>query len=273
MKFVFEGLDGQEEVPEDPCQCLRVPRIQDGARSFNQSEEYIPSSRKDQIFYCHQDEICTRISINSFDIIGSDDATTCIILLLRCLRSNKLFVTHISNQDSVMCVSDHVQDFIDKGVVGSDGGSDGGDVEVYLSGGIDEDDCLACLYEIIRMIRSITLTSANIHRRCILKLCNVATLNCREAKEDSGRNSVPIVQGMAFRSDISTCVPCHFLDHQRGPDFDVRMFASFSASGGCDNDSENNGKASKKHGKDFSYTIILAIDTIIINYYCYYYHY
>ena len=70
-------------------------------------------------------------------------------------------------------------------------------------------------------------------RGLILKLCNVATLNSTVA-ENNGMNSIPIVQGMAFRSDMSTCVPCHFLDHQRGPELEVRMFSWASGGASCD---------------------------------------
>ncbi len=226
MKFII-GESG-EEVPENPCQLLKVPMIQEGAVAFNRQEEFIPCSQRDRIFYCHQDEICTRVCPTQFDVIGSDDATTCIILLLRCLASNKVFVTHLSDSRTVKKICYHVKDFIEKGVVGNEGG----DVEVYLSGGIDVDSCLDCLFEVLQMFKSITTLHTDTERKLILKLCNVATLNSKVA-EDSGMNSIPIVQGMAFKSNLSTCVPCHFLDHQRGPELEVRLFSWASGFNSC----------------------------------------
>ena len=221
MKFFTKSGDTEVEVPENPCQLLKLHHIIEGAVAFNSQEEFIPSTQRDRIFYCHQDEVCTRICTSQFDVIGSDDATTCIIMLIHCVSSKKIFLTHYSNQSSVARTSDNVLDFIEKGAAVDKGI----DFEIYLSGGIDEDSCLDCLFEIIQMFKAIE--TPNPDHRLILKLCNVATLNSRPA-QDSGMNSIPIVQGMAFRSDLSTCFPCHFLDHQRGPEIEVRMLSLFS---------------------------------------------
>lgn len=77
--------------------------------------------------YVHQGEIAYGIPERDFDCVGSDDATTCIILLCRHVVSGLLLVAHIDSDDKCSGLSKYIDVMVDDSHP---------EVDVYISGGI-----------------------------------------------------------------------------------------------------------------------------------------
>lgn len=178
-----------------------------GNSSWWTSQPHLVSAHERSL-YVHQGEIGYGISGDQYDVVGSDDATTCFIVLARHRKSGHLLAAHVDTEARAETLGRHIDSLTDSNI-------DDRTVDIYISGGIvyikDSVDTLAVLLESIQGCSS----------DCHLRLLNFEK-NCGEAGLSVNASSKlprPIVLGCGFiikGKDVSV-VPMKFPLSARGP--------------------------------------------------------
>ena len=176
-----------------------------GPQQWIQSNPCYEVGMVDRALYVHQGEIAIVANGDDFDVVGSDDATTCFIVLAKYHGHNgAMIVTHIDTEQRASGIGY----FLDRLAEGKD---DCG-VDVYISGGLAYmKDSANVLIAIIESIRSTRMTICN------LKLLNFQS-NCNNS-DDGESIRKPNVTGCGFRikGDDRVVVPMKFPIQTRGP--------------------------------------------------------
>lgn len=183
-----------------------------GNSTWSTSSPHLVSMQERSLFV-HQGEIGWGLGARKFyDVIGSDDATTCFILLARHRTSDSFLVTHVDSATRAIQVGAHVDSLAKNSSSNGDGV-----IDIYISGGIWDKpvsvDVLSAL------LKSINDCSSNCH----LRLLNFAK-NCGEGDhsvERAKRILRPVVQGCGFlignQEDDINVIPMIFPLETRGP--------------------------------------------------------
>jgi hypothetical protein len=90
------------------------------------AEDVVPlvPERSSRALYVHQGEVAVVAADGSFSFVGSDDATTCIILLARNADRSRILVAHIDSPDRCSNLTDILEEL----------GQGGDGVDVWLCG-------------------------------------------------------------------------------------------------------------------------------------------
>jgi hypothetical protein len=196
-------------MPE--TQLLENPMICEKSRAFySQGIITIPSSKR--VLYVHQGEIAYDISGNDFDFIGSDDATTCHVLIARCfvpkIMENFFLVVHL---DSPERADDTLQYLDFMGAKYSDA-----EFDIYVCGGLAFDSCSeAVTRSIIRLLKATTAT-------CSIQLFSTCQLNSEFRDIHRQRLAFPRTFGSAWSKEDNCVVPAFFPEDVRGPAYLTR---------------------------------------------------
>jgi len=191
---------------------------------------------QERCLYVHQGEIVIGVPQDSFDVVGSDDATTCIIFLARCISNNKLLVSHIDTAER----SHGLEAYIDA-LAAIDASSPAASVapdsvfctatseavvDVYISGGLQNDDGSEELLAAI--IAALEATSVE----CRIQLLAACKHNSAfQFRAESGEPPLafPRVPGCAFvRGQVKAA---SFPVETRGPNSYIRQASIFCTEG------------------------------------------
>ena len=186
------------------------------ANKFKQVSTYVTIDSESKL-YVNQGEIISHVHLSEFDVIGSDDATTCLIIIIKD-QDGFLSVAHVDDS----CIDSYISkiamndDDIDDRVVGNTSCKK---YDLYILGSyvIDSMDPThaQCVQLILQQFQRLPSTY-------ILKLFYVLTANTIIV---NGINT-PHQQGIAYVRSLDAVVPVHFLDAHRGPMIHHRMLYS-----------------------------------------------
>ncbi|XP_063199871.1 protein N-terminal asparagine amidohydrolase isoform X2 [Chroicocephalus ridibundus] len=159
------------------------------------------------LLYVQQREFAvTTPEDGSVSILGSDDATTCHIVVLRHTGSGATCLTHCDGSDTeaeVSLIMSSVKAFSDR--IGY------GRLEVHLVGGFNDDRQLSQKLT-NQLLRAFDLQTDDVH---LVTFC-VTELNDREEKDIH----FPIIYGVAVNVKTAEIFPATF--PEKGPDEDLR---------------------------------------------------
>jgi hypothetical protein len=179
--------------------------------SINGEDEIYYVKDSDRSLYIHQGEIAINISIDDFDVFGSDDATSCHILLLKNMKGQWLIV-HLDTVSRVRSCFALLSEFL--------GSSH--NAEVYVSGGIDDMQSTEISLAIIELLLSFD---------SIMDICMFSTCKCNMLTlQDSVCR--PKFIGLGYTKGKGV-VPVYFPDSLRGPEFILRSCSTW-----CSNSDE-----------------------------------
>lgn len=212
--------DGTDNDAIDKHNTLSIDDVIDSsilaANKFKQVSTYVTIDSESKL-YVNQGEIISHIHLSEFDVIGSDDATTCLIIIIKD-QDGFLSVAHIDDS----CIDSYISkiimndDDIDDMVVGNTSCKKN---DLYILGSyvIDSMDPTnaQCVQLILQQFQRLPSTY-------ILKLFYVLTANTIIV---NGINT-PHQQGIAYVRSLDAVVPVHFLDAHRGPMIHQRMLYS-----------------------------------------------
>jgi hypothetical protein len=111
-----------------------LPSIIEKSNLFNLNE-LITLKDNNKVLYINQGEIATNVITNNglYDVIGSDDATTCLLLFAKSNISNKLLCAHIDSSKK----SNVINLLIDE--IGSTDNLDKEYIDIYIIGGLNDE--------------------------------------------------------------------------------------------------------------------------------------
>lgn len=186
------------------------------ANKFKQVSTYVTIDSESKL-YVNQGEIISHVHLSEFDVIGSDDATTCLIIIIKD-QDGFLSVAHIDDS----CIDSYISkiamndDDIDDRVVGNTSCKK---YDLYILGSYVMDSMdpthAQCVQLILQQFQRLPSTYK-------LKLFYVLTANTIIV---NGINT-PHQQGIAYVRSLDAVVPVHFLDAHRGPMIQQRMLYS-----------------------------------------------
>ena len=191
-------------------------------------------SSSQRVLYVHQGEIAYGIPEKDYDCVGSDDATTCIILLCRHVASGQLLVSHLDSAQQ--CTGIH--NYIDA-MVGSSHPEP--EVNVSISGGIlymnDSIETLKALLSAISLceVANCQLKMLNFSKNCgnqgldwvqsqEVALCKNTELHSHMPKPHVMGCGFLIMTGEGERT--VEVLPMAFPLHTRGPQALLRQAAT-----------------------------------------------
>jgi len=190
-------------------------------------EDVVPlvPERSSRALYVHQGEVAVVAADGSFSFVGSDDATTCIILLARNADRSRILVAHIDSLDRCSNLTDILEDL----------GQGGDGVDVWLCGAMvlpmdeaggdddeeEEEEAESAMLLIAIMTELEAASSAG--NECRVQLLHVLQRNTHV--DESGVQR-PRIMGFGFAvqpDGVSAVVPMKFPIETRGPDFLLRL--------------------------------------------------
>lgn len=186
----------------------------------------------DRVLYIHQREIGRNIPCNEFQYIGSDDATTCHIILAKCRNTGLMTVAHI---DSIETAEDMCQYIDELAQIQNDSNISieitQTIIDIYIIGGINDDlskSITSSLYD------SLCATKCC----CCLQLCLINEQNIRIQNNEE----YPRFYGFGFNIKgnqvhnelcwndpefgLSLVSHLHFPLRLRGPEYSLRQVRS-----------------------------------------------
>ena len=165
-----------------------------------QVEEVSPTP-SDKVLYIHQGEIAF-VNKHVFDFVGSDDATTCMIVML--IGVNNILLTHIDSEDRMLNLEVMLNQFILCESLSAE-------FDLYVSGGIDQVSCHNMLLALLSTIDSLAIVT----RVRMLKVCKANMF------EKEGMFSISSY-GLGYARRSNSVVPMYFPDNVRGPWLSLR---------------------------------------------------
>lgn len=170
---------------------------------------YVPTGSK--VLYIHQNEIAKNVPQGIFDFIGSDDTTTCHIVLAKSRSStstnrSNILVTHIGGRNS--CRNLHLA--IDE--LGDDL------IDVFIMGGIDDNLSKEITSALLKELQQS-------HRRVCLQLLHVNHYNIYMK---DNKYPCPKVYGFGFHGTSMEVSFMSFPMTTRGPEIVLREAIMFS---------------------------------------------
>ena len=203
--------------------------------SFHNSSLYVVQSHEFS-FYCHQQEIGMNLPHDDYEIIGSDDATTCHILLASYLpfsspthtsnqdnRNRQWLISHIASEEEVQELSQYLHQ------LEAEEGIDQQTYDIYLMGGYgvpgDGGDTLSA--RISQEFVNVFQSSALIFRLQLFFTCEVNTtpLSPGPGPGPSRASLAPKFFGCGYQKSTNSVIPLSFPRHLRGPDYLQRSMA------------------------------------------------
>lgn len=212
--------------------------IREANESFHHSPLHVVQSHEFS-FYCHQQEIGMDLPQDDYEIIGSDDATTCHILLASYLPSSsspthtttqqqhppprQWLISHIASEEEVQELSQYFHQ------LEAEGGVYQQTYDIYLMGGYgvpgDGGDTLSARLsqEFVNVFQS----SALVFRLHLFFTCEVNTtpLSPVPGPSPSRASLSPIFFGCGYQQSTNSVIPLSFPRHLRGPDYLHRSMA------------------------------------------------
>lgn len=187
-----------------------LPNIVETSNIFNSTELIIPTNDT-KVLYVTQGEIATNVKTNIglFDIIGSDDATTCHLLFAKSNKSNRLLCTHIDSSNKCNGINFIIDELILSNV-------DDDYIDIYIIGGLDD--------ELSNDITKLLLNQIDkTIFKCILKLLCVNKLNIIE------KNNImyPMNLGAGFDINHNTIKRMFFNKNKKEPNYLLRNARSY----------------------------------------------
>lgn len=183
-------IDGKFVLPDD---------LLLASTDLGLSEVYHVSSDV-RYLYIHQGEIAINVSTLDFDVIGSDDATSCHIVVLK-YSSNKLILTHLDSPDKIPSLQGALHRCIPE---------NHSVVELFVSGGVDDDQSQKLSNALLEMLDAMPHLFS-------LKIFNTCEIN----SISHGDYFRPRVTGFGYVSSFGV-LPMHFPDLLRKPQFELR---------------------------------------------------
>ena len=183
------------------------------ANKFKQLPTYITIDSESKL-YVNQGEIISNVHHSEFDIIGSDDATTCLIIIIKD-QDGFLSVAHIDDS----CIDSYISKITvndDDGMVGNTSCKK---YDLYILGSYIIDSMDPGHAQNVQLILQ---QFQRLPSTYILKLFYVLTANTIIVNGIS----TPHQQGIAYVRSLDAVVPVHFLDAHRGPMIHQRMLYS-----------------------------------------------
>ena len=214
---------------------MQLPRDVETKPDWHLESPYIANSSH-RTFYVHQGEIAYGVPESQYDCVGSDDATTCFIMLCRHAASGQLLATHLDSAQKCELIYCYIDSMVPPQ-------STDRNVDVYISGGmIYMSDSINTLHGIFTSIKACQIAV------CRLKLLNFSN-NCGASGLDMvGKNlkntkiqsymPKPHVKGCGFLINKSSkynsveVVPMHFPLDARGPLSHLRQATSLFLAAG-----------------------------------------
>eukprot|EP01041_Mallomonas_annulata_P009945 gene9945-20677_t len=188
-----------------------------------------------KVLYVHQGEIATNISENSFDYVGSDDATTCHIFFVKSRTSGRMMLSHIDNKEFCEKVLDVMED-LDNFTAEDSTSLVPREADVYIVGGIDDEQSKEISDALLQgMIRSSIICYLQLFCTCKLNTivkdnemwprvigCSFSPSVCSPSKNSHHMNE---------SSTVSTCpiIPLYFPRRYREPGYLLRRCRGFSS--------------------------------------------
>jgi len=179
------------------------------------------STASSRALYVHQGEVAIVPADGSFSFVGSDDATTCIILLARNAERSRLLVAHIDSPDRCSNLTDVLEEL----------GQGGDGVDVWLCGAMvlpldeagDDDEEGEEEAESAMLLIAIMTELEAASCECRVQLLHVLQ---RNTWVDESGVQRPRIMGFGFAvqpDGVSTVAPMSFPIETRGPDFLIRL--------------------------------------------------
>jgi hypothetical protein len=175
-------------------------RYKESIDEFSRKPVEIPK-KSHRCLYVHQSEVAININEIDYDYIGSDDATTCHIVIARDGLTRRLLICHIDSpeicSELVSCMNNL-----------------GDSIDIYVYGGIGDELSVSITEALVMSLKGSTVS-------CYLQL--LAVHQCRCIDEATTRLSF---YGIGICKSIETgryeVCPVHFPIDRRGPEFLVR---------------------------------------------------
>jgi hypothetical protein len=233
LKILRDGIWDEIEV-HSYRDLYSYKSIQDANESFQNSALHTVQSHEFS-FYCNQQEVGIDLPENEYDIIGSDDGTTCHIILASYLPS---FVTNTENHEqqrrwliSHIAGVKEVQEF---GNYCHQNREEGGECQqtydIYLMGGfgmpgVHGGDPLS--EKLSQEFVNFFQLSENIFHLRLFFTCEVNTspLPCTSTSSFPSPAPAPRFFGCGYQKSTNSVVPMTFPMESRGPDYFQRSMA------------------------------------------------
>uniref|UniRef100_A0A8C8SWG8 N-terminal asparagine amidase n=1 Tax=Pelusios castaneus TaxID=367368 RepID=A0A8C8SWG8_9SAUR len=194
------------DLAQPPGDMIRThPHLEEKARVLRSQPAQTVGPKG--LLYIQQREFAvTTPKDGSVSILGSEDATTCHLVVLRHTGSGATCLTHCDGSDTQAEVS-----LIMSAVKSFSNTTECGRLEVHLVGGFNDDRQLSQKLT-NQLLRAFDLQQDDVH---LVTFC-VTELNDREEKD----NHFPIVYGIAV--NVKTAEIFHATFPDKGPDEDLR---------------------------------------------------
>ncbi|KAH1183517.1 protein N-terminal asparagine amidohydrolase [Mauremys mutica] len=194
------------DLAQPPAEVIRTyPQLEEKARVLRGQPAQTVGPKG--LLYIQQREFAvTTPKDGSVSILGSDDATTCHLVVLRHTGSGATCLTHCDGSNTRAEVS-----LIMSAVKSFSNDTECGRLEVHLVGGFNDDRQLSQKLT-NQLLRTFDLQQDDVH---LVTFC-VTELNDREEKD----NHFPIIYGIAV--NVKTAEIFHATFPDKGPDEDLR---------------------------------------------------
>lgn len=213
--------------------CRRDDILQ-SSRRFTEST-VMTVSETQKILYVKEGEISVHIAESDFDIIGSDDATTCHLVIARLTAAleggGRCLVAHVDSPRRCASLKVHLESLAGAAMEGEL-------IDIYVSGGLVADDTSTDLSNSILRI----LCASPVRYRLMLWSTNA--LNSIELSSHMNQGSevkyCPRVLGMCLQACIGEIKPCQFPVNARGPDITLRNAVNWAKLLSSEKEAETN---------------------------------
>ncbi|KAH3745013.1 protein N-terminal asparagine amidohydrolase [Pelomyxa schiedti] len=174
--------------------------------------------------YVGQKEICFCGLDEGFEFVGSDDATTCLLLVARCPQTDRIACTHMDSRRSARDLAKVLK----AGLIGEANTISSFVVEIWLVGAIPDDDSKDGSDDLVqKVVGELKNQEAwnvgspvivNIRVACVLEV------NSRPIPDDEDGHTVPISMGIAatYNGNSFAVVPAFWPPNARGPEIPLR---------------------------------------------------
>ena len=197
---------------------LNCPTLIARSAEFYKNSQF-RANEADRVFFVQEGEIISGISEYDFDVIGTDDATTCHMLLMRTISDDfhsSWMVCHIDSEDRCESLNSYMTDLVQQSR-----DIKCNHIEVYVCGGLECDSTSD------NISLSLFCALARTDIDCRIHLWSTSRLNTSWVIQDSQKLAFPRALGMAYVSSLEQVVPAIFPLHVRGPCPDIRSAIGF----------------------------------------------
>jgi len=214
LQILNSDLGTIDSVPTRLCDFLQKYIRQTNSDEFLAKETKSFSS-KDGIVYVGQREagILSPNSSHGLKYVGSEDATTCHIVVFRQKNSGKTALVHLDD------VNSNALDHVTKQVCDDKNeNSENNVIEIHIFGGYeDENDTSEDLS--LRLLKYLIRSEYNFH----VGYCVIGSHNTGYGDEKSKKKYPrPIIYGVAVDVESGDIFPADFPDDSKGPDAELR---------------------------------------------------